>query len=399
MNTFLLIAFGVPILDLLFGWWADTKLRRHVWLRVASALFVATQLLLYAGFVMSRVGHFPLPLPAFVAASMYIWSLVILPLAMIVILIGEVLFLAIRMIRNAAGGKREDRTDLRAEPSQVSRRQFMVTTAAVLPPLVALGGVGYGVSQLKDIRVRRFAIRVPQLPANLDGITIVHVSDLHIGKFVDGAIIGKVTEITNLLKPDLICFTGDLIDFSLSDLPAGVDMLKKLDARYGVYVCEGNHDLFASPAEFVRRTKAAGIELLSDESRIVRARGEEIQLLGMRWGMSHNARAADIPGHADVTLRQLRGGAFPILLAHHPHAFDPAVMYDVPLTLAGHTHGGQLMLTPNFGPGPMMYKYWSGLYQQRDCSLIVSNGVGNWFPLRINAPAEVVHVTLLSANR
>lgn len=94
-------------------------------------------------------------------------------------------------------------------------------------------------------------------------------------------------------------------------------------------------------------------------------------------------------------LPQRRPEAFPILLAHHPHAFDYAE--NIPLTLAGHTHGGQLMLTEQIGFGPAMFRYWSGLYQRGNRSLVVSNGVGNWFPLRVQAPAEVVHITLRPA--
>jgi predicted MPP superfamily phosphohydrolase len=94
-------------------------------------------------------------------------------------------------------------------------------------------------------------------------------------------------------------------------------------------------------------------------------------------------------------LAQRDGGAVPIVLAHHPHAVDYAI--DVPLTLAGHTHGGQLMLTENMGFGPAMFRYWSGLYRRDDRALVVSNGVGNWFPLRTRAPAEIIHLTLRAA--
>src|SRR2546421_5506017 len=89
---------------------------------------------------------------------------------------------------------------------------------------------------------------------------------------------------------------------------------------------------------------------------------------------------------------------FQILLAHHPHAFDPAAAAGIPLTLSGHTHGGQLMLNERLGAGPVMFRYWSGLYRKPDGNaLFVSNGVGNWFPLRLHAPAEIVHLTLRSA--
>ena len=70
----------------------------------------------------------------------------------------------------------------------------------------------------------------------------------------------------------------------------------------------------------------------------------------------------------------------------------------MPLTLAGHTHGGQLMLTESIGAGPALFKYWSGLYRRESSALVVSNGVGNWFPLRVNAPAEIIHITLHRAD-
>jgi len=86
---------------------------------------------------------------------------------------------------------------------------------------------------------------------------------------------------------------------------------------------------------------------------------------------------------------------FPILLAHHPHAFDAAAEASLPVTLSGHTHGGQLMLNEQRGFGPALFRYWSGLYSKGASKLIVSNGVGNWFPLRVRAPAELVHLTLV----
>ncbi len=167
-------------------------------------------------------------------------------------------------------------------------------------------------------------------------------------------------------------------------------------------MCEGNHDLIQNRLEFERRTKASGIPLLINESTTVRVRGERIQLLGLRWGGAANTAQRTSADRGDAAIRssmeklmgQLRADSFPILLAHHPHAFDYAAAAGIPLTLAGHTHGGQLMLSDNLGFGPLMFRYWSGLYTQGNCSLVVSNGVGNWFPLRTNAPAEIVHITL-----
>jgi hypothetical protein len=134
-------------------------------------------------------------------------------------------------------------------------------------------------------------------------------------------------------------------------------------------------------------------------------RGVPVQLLGLRWGWPAFIERADRRRSPDEAIEASMGSliprrdpdAFSILLAHHPHAFDIAVRAKIPLTLAGHTHGGQLHLSPGVGFGPWMYRYWTGLYQEDASSLIVSNGVGNWFPLRINAPAEIIHLTLRRA--
>ena len=93
----------------------------------------------------------------------------------------------------------------------------------------------------------------------------------------------------------------------------------------------------------------------------------------------------------DQMRRERDESAFPIVLAHHPHAFDHA--QDFPLMLAGHTHGGQIMLSEKVGFGSWLFRYWSGVYQKEGRTLVVSNGVGNWFPLRVNAPAEILHLT------
>jgi predicted MPP superfamily phosphohydrolase len=228
------------------------------------------------------------------------------------------------------------------------------------------------------------------------------VTDVHVGRFTDGPQLTHIVEATNKLRADFVLMTGDLINNSISDLPAALDAVKRMDARFGVYMCEGNHDLFDGRLAFEQGVTSAGVPLLVDDATTVRARGgHPVQLLGLRWGAPGLTRRS--PGGDEALaitvpplLARREPDAFPILLAHHPHAFDFAAQSDIPLTLAGHTHGGQLMLTRNLGFG-RVYRYWSGLYTKGVSSLVVSNGVGNWFPLRVNAPAEIVHVTLRQA--
>jgi len=129
----------------------------------------------------------------------------------------------------------------------------------------------------------------------------------------------------------------------------------------------------------------------------VLVRGHPVQLLGLPWNRDEGLIASSVRELA----RQVAPGAFPVLLAHHPHAFDAAAAAGIPLTVSGHTHGGQLMLGASVGFGPLMYRYWSGVYRKpehNEAALVVSNGVGNWFPLRTDAPAEIIHLTLRSVR-
>jgi predicted MPP superfamily phosphohydrolase len=143
----------------------------------------------------------------------------------------------------------------------------------------------------------------------------------------------------------------------------------------------------------------------------VPGRRTPVQMMGISWGelkrgsemgrIGREARRSYRQSSAEAMTASVRklaaerqAGAFPIMLAHHPHAFDAAAAAGLPLVLSGHTHGGQMMLTRNIGVGPLRFRYWSGVYEKPGSTLFVNNGVGNWFPLRINAPAEVVKLTL-----
>jgi predicted MPP superfamily phosphohydrolase len=225
------------------------------------------------------------------------------------------------------------------------------------------------------------------------------VSDMHAGRFTRSAILREMTGAVNDLRSELVLVTGDLINGALHELPEGIDAVRRLDARSGVYMIEGNHDLFQGREPFESRVKASGIRLLVNETEQLTVRGHPLQLLGLRWGRPTSrpyqpSDDASIAASFEELLALRDPEAFPILLAHHPHAFDPAATAELPLTLSGHTHGGQLMLNAEMGFGPLMFRYWSGHYTRGDSHLIVSNGVGNWFPLRTRAPAEIIHITL-----
>jgi predicted MPP superfamily phosphohydrolase len=177
----------------------------------------------------------------------------------------------------------------------------------------------------------------------LDGLTVTQVSDMHVGRFTSGRVLRQMVSVVNELRADLVLLTGDLINDALADLSEGLDLVRAMDPRFGLYLIEGNHDLIENGPEFERRVKASGIPFLLDESAIVTVRGTAIQLLGLSWTRVREKRDEAISASVRKLVQQRRRDAFPILLAHHPHAFDAAAESGLPLILSGHTHGGQFL--------------------------------------------------------
>jgi predicted MPP superfamily phosphohydrolase len=272
-----------------------------------------------------------------------------------------------------------------------TRRQFL-GAAAAFAPQAALGGTLLAAAgQAGKFRIRHIELALPQLPKGLDGMVLAHISDTHVGRFVGPKELEAIAQATAALNPDLIVFTGDLIDFNLVDLPPAIAALRQMETIAPVAMCVGNHDLFEDGRQFRRRVRTAEVGLMVNEAMPLTVRGQKVELLGLDWGTQFSPRADGLQQHMRDVLRRRHASGFPILLAHHPHAFDQAAEAGIPLTLSGHTHGGQIMLTPNWGPG-RAFKYWSGLYARGDSKL-----VGNWFHLRINAPAEIIRLTLRTA--
>ena len=377
-------------------WWIVlARLTNHAIGRVAISIFMVAMMLGLIAVIAARMsrGDWDRVIPKFAVSAIFIWHFIglgllsLIGLALIPILLGQKI---VRVTRDAP-----IKVERSAEPSDWNRREFLRFAGAMLPPVFTLSLTGIAMAQLNNIRVRRFVLTIPELPKELDGTTIAQVSDMHVGRFTNGKVLQKMVRMVNEMRADLVLLTGDLINDALADLDTGLELTRALEARFGLAIIEGNHDLIENPAEFERRVRASGIPFLLDESAIVDVRGFPVQLLGLSWTRVHDqGRDAAIASAVKKLLEQREAGAFPILMAHHPHAFDAAAEAGLPLTLSGHTHGGQLMLNEQLGFGPALFHYWSGLYTRDQSKLIVSNGVGNWFPLRVNAPAEIVHLTL-----
>ena len=377
-------------------WWTLARQTDNPFARALLGIFICAQMLCLVWLIASRLLQtgWDRWLPKFAASALFIWHFLGLGLFS---LIGLALIPVLLVAKLATGNLRPHRAPVVSshEEQAWSRREFVGFGAAIAPPLFTLTLTGVAISQLNNFRVRRFVIPIPGLPRALDGATIAQVSDMHVGRFTSGRVLEEMVSTVNALQADLVLLTGDLINDALADLDQGLALARRMESRFGLYLIEGNHDLIENPSEFERRVRASGIPFLLDQSTVVAVNGAPIQLLGLSWTRHHaKDHDAEISRSLRALLRQRQSDAFSILLAHHPHAFDEAAQAGMPLTLSGHTHGGQLMLNEGLGFGPAMFRYWSGLYTRGDSKLIVSNGVGNWFPLRVNAPAEIIHITL-----
>ena len=378
-------------------WWIVlARFANHGGARIVISIFMAAMVAGLIGIIaarMSRAG-WDRVIPKFAVSAIFIWHFIGLGL---LALIGVVL-IPILLGHKISTHYRPPKVEQSADSNGWSRRDFLRFSAALLPPVFTVGLTGVAMYQLNQVRIRRFSLPIADLPSDLNGMTIAQVSDMHVGRFTKGEILEKTVRLVNELRADLVLLTGDLINDALADLDAGLELTRRMEARFGVAIIEGNHDLIENPREFETRVRASGIPFLLDESTIMNVRGFPVQLLGLRWTRAYGeGRDVAIGAEVKKLLEQRNADAFPILLAHHPHAFDAAAEARMPLTLSGHTHGGQLMLNEQLGFGPAMFRYWSGLYERGASKLIVSNGVGNWFPLRVNAPAEIVHLTLRRA--
>lgn len=383
------IILGIPLLSLAWWYWADRRLRAlgvSGKIRLTMGAMIAVLLAGFVWVLLGRANVVTTSIPAALYALVLLWGLIFMPFVGLLTMLAW----AVGSIFSRLFRKKSTAPAPQATGGPWTRRQLLGTFATTLPVLATYGTGAFSLPRITRFRIREMTVSLPELPAALDGLRIAHVTDTHVGKFTRGRVLDEIVRATNGLEADLVLFTGDLIDNTIRDLPQALELVQRLRAKSGVYVIEGNHDLFDDPRAFEKGLRDGGVALLRNEAAAIEISGEPVDLLGIVWNHGEEEMAADVETVAGLR----RPGAFPILLAHHPHAFDRAAELGIPLTLAGHTHGGQMMLTNEVGAGPLMFRYWSGLYEKAGRALVVGNGTGNWFPVRVNAPAEIIHLTL-----
>lgn len=298
-------------------------------------------------------------------------------------------------------------TALKATPeNSITRSDFLVRTGLVLASLPFVSLIYGMVRGAYDYQVKRVKLKLPNIPAGFNGYRIVQISDLHVGSFVSSAPLEEAVRIINEQKPDLILFTGDLVNNKSDELLPHKSALSGLKARHGVFSTLGNHDygdyvMWDSQEAKDNNLKALinhhremGWDLLLDEHRHVEHNGDKITLIGVQ-NYSMHLRFPKY-GSLPKATQDIRYSDFNILLSHDPSHWRGEVLKDfskIHLTLAGHTHGFQFGVDlPNFKWSPVQYVYkeWAGLYSEAHQHLYVNRGLGFLgYPGRVGILPEI----------
>jgi len=292
------------------------------------------------------------------------------------------------------------------------------TESLVLIPLIGiLSGflpffvILYGIFRsLYRFKIHHSNIECKVLPENFDGLRIVHISDLHLGSFnFKYAILERAVNLINQLQPDLIFFTGDLVNNFAWELKGWTEVLSKLSANKGKYAVLGNHDYGDySKWETTQKKKSnlesikyfykkIGFKLLLNESDILEIKGEKIAILGVEnWGNPPFKQYGDLK-KAMINTDDI---SFKLLLSHDPtHWAEEVVQHtNIALTLSGHTHGMQAginLKNKKWSPIKYKYKHWAGLHKEHNQYLYVNRGLG-WlgFPGRLGMRPEITFIKM-----
>jgi predicted MPP superfamily phosphohydrolase len=282
-----------------------------------------------------------------------------------------------------------------ASASAVMTRRQVVECGAGLAVVgataVTLGwGEAFGRHQF---RVEEVVVRLPGLPRALEGYTIAQISDIHAGLFVGDRELEEGLSRVRAMRPDLVVATGDLVDSNADNAAWLARRLADLSPRDGVTAILGNHDYYAGHLRVASAMRAAGIQMLVNEGRLIRpGDGGGFALLGVDdlWGRRSGGVGPDL----DRALAMVPLDAPRVLLAHQPN-YLAASRGRVGLQLSGHTHGGQI--NPGFRPADLLMRYVAGRYEEKGTTMWVNRGFGvAGPPARIGAPPEVTKVVLIA---
>jgi uncharacterized protein len=305
-----------------------------------------------------------------------------------------------------------------------SRRTFF-RTASVVAGAAPFLGVMYGYAEERlRYQVNRIEIPLNNLPSELDGMEIVQISDIHLSSYMSRESVRRVVDMANDVGADLAVVTGDLITGIHDSVADCVDEVRHLRAPLGVYGCNGNHEIYARAEDLAARLYAqAGMRMLRRENAIIQYRGAMLNLIGVDYQRERapsGRKTQMLPNVEPLVRRDMPN----ILLSHNPNTFNRAAELGIELSLAGHTHGGQVqveILDVSLSPARFITDYVAGLYHRPLLmpdvpkrkgetiqlmqnapnglsALYVNRGIGTvGAPVRLGAPPEISHIVLRRA--
>ena len=292
----------------------------------------------------------------------------------------------------------------------IPRSEFL-SKVALATTAVPFTAFAYGIiSGAHDYRVKWVTVKLKNLPKSFDGIRIGQLSDIHAGSFWNKTAVKGGVEMMMNEKPDVIFFTGDLVNNESSEVKEYIPVFDKLKAPLGVFSITGNHDygdykIWTSPEEkqrnfkdLVQAHKILGYDILMNEHRFLEQGGEKIAIIGIEnWGAGRFSKY----GKLDLACQGTEEAAVKLLLSHDPTHWDAQVRPNHPeidITFAGHTHGFQFGVEiGGFKWSPVQYVYnqWADLYREGDQYIYVNRGFGYLgYPGRVGIPPELTIMEL-----
>jgi len=277
------------------------------------------------------------------------------------------------------------------------RRKFLLQSLAVgLPVAAGAAGLGGVIESERRQVLRRLKVDIPDLPPALNGLRILHFSDVHLWDLVTLSDLERALDSIPRGDYDLDCVTGDLAD-DMSQLPRALEMIADLDAPLGHVACLGNHEHSRGLDKALAAYNESPVELLVTSGKLLHHNGYPFVLVGIDDLRSQRRIKQNIfyPAQLKSALGPTSPSAFSILLSHRPSVMPHAAKAGINLVLAGHTHGGQLAVAGRSilelnGTVPWAW----GLYRHESTVMHVTCGLGQWFPWRLGCPPEMVILEL-----
>lgn len=357
--------------------WRVTSRWRRDWLRVAVRLaYVVTLVLIVVataqGFSMGHRGRLiPRDTGITVFAGLWFSSAIFAYLAVKIVRGVDYLWQWFRQARQAELELRNALPSSLSAPFELvpdpSRRYFFRTATAVAGAAPFLSAVYGFASERLNYQVRRVEIPLPNLPSALDGMKIVQISDIHLSGYMTRPDVRRAVEMANELGADLAVLTGDFITGASDPIADCIDEVRQLRAPLGIWGCNGNHEIYARAEDAAQQLfSQAGMKLLRQENAEIAFRGAAFNLIGVDYQRerTNTGRKSQMLTSIEPLIRRDMPN---ILLSHNPNSFNRAAELGIELSLAGHTHGGQIqveILDHRLSPARFISDYVAGLYQR-----------------------------------